>query len=67
MNQYTLILDYIKKHKSITPFDAFEHLGITKLATRISELRGKGIDIKDIWEKGVNRFGEEVKYKRYFK
>lgn len=66
MTQQDLILDYIHKHKSITPFEAFEKLGITKLATRISELRSKGIDVKDVWEEDTNRFGDEVKYKRYF-
>lgn len=66
MTQQDLILDYIRKHKSITPFEAFEKLGITKLATRISELRGRGVKVQDIWVKDVNRFGESVRYKRYF-
>lgn len=47
MTQHNLILDYIKKHKTITPFEAYDKLGCTKLATRISELRAKGIKIQD--------------------
>lgn len=49
MNQHSLILRYLKKHKKITPYQAFEELGITKLSTRISELRAKGIKIQDVW------------------
>lgn len=66
MTQHNLILDYIKKHKSITPFDAYERLGCTKLATRISELRAKGIKIQDVWQESYNRFGDKVRYKKYF-
>lgn len=66
MNQHNLILNYIKKFKSITPYEAFKDLGITKLSTRISELRLAGYDIPDEWVDDVNRFGESVRYKRYF-
>ena len=52
MTQKQEILEYIRKHGSITPMDAFP-LGITKLATRVSEMRSAGIEfdieiIKDI-------------------
>ena len=66
MTQQDLILNYIKKHKTITPYEAFEKLGCTKLATRISELREKGIKIRDCWEESYNRFGDKVRYKKYF-
>lgn len=39
------ILDHLAKHESITTFEAFSELGITKLTTRISELRRDGYDI----------------------
>lgn len=66
MTQHNLILDYIKKHKSITPFEAYDKLGCTKLATRISELRAKGIKIQDVWKEDFNRYGNKVRYKKYF-
>lgn len=50
MTQHNLILDYIKKHRTITTFEAYDKLGCTKLATRISELRAKGIKIQDVWQ-----------------
>ena len=36
MTQHNLILDYIKKHKSITPFEAYDKLGCTIFAQRFS-------------------------------
>ena len=66
MNQHTLILDFIRKYGTLTPYQAFECLGITKLATRISELRAKGAKIKDVWEENHNRYGKKVRYKKYY-
>lgn len=65
MTQHDLILNYLKKFRSITPYEAFKDLGITKLATRISEMRQEGYQFADVWVEDVNRFGENVRYKRY--
>lgn len=65
MNQRERILRYIDQNGSITPMDAFNDLGITKLATRVSELIASGVDIKKDKEHGKNRFGETVSYMRY--
>lgn len=40
--QYDQIYFYIKSYGSITPMKAFRDLGITKLATRISEMTRSG-------------------------
>ena len=66
MTQHEKIANYIKRFGSITPMDAFADLGITKLATRISEMRRMGIEIRDEWTRTKNRFGERVEYKRYY-
>lgn len=66
MTQHDLILRYLKRFKTITPYDAFKDLGITKLATRISEMKEKGYVFGDVWVEDINRFGEDVRYKRYF-
>jgi hypothetical protein len=42
--QHDLILQYIKDFGSITPLEAFAEFNITKLSTRIGEMREKGID-----------------------
>ena len=65
MTQQERILDYIDKHGSITPMDAFLDLGITKLATRVSELIRGGVRISKSQKSGKNRFGEPVRYMEY--
>ena len=59
------VLNYIKEFGSISPMEAFRDLGITKLATRISEMIKEGINIEKKREKAINRFGEPVYYMRY--
>lgn len=65
MNQRERIYDYIVVFGSITPMDAFNDLGITKLATRVSEMREEGVDIIGEWESTKNRYGKTVRYMRY--
>lgn len=65
MTQADKILQYIEIFGSITPMDAFEDLGITKLATRISEMRSEGMEIIGEWEEKRNRYGDPVRYMRY--
>ena len=65
MNQRERIDDYIVVVGSITPMDAFSDLGITKLATRVSEMREEGVDIIGEWESTKNRYGKTVRYMRY--
>ena len=59
------ILDYIRLHGSITPMDAFR-LGITKLATRVSEMRMVGIEFRIVIEKDKNQDGKPCRYARYY-
>lgn len=65
MTQHDLILNYLKKFRTITPYEAFKDLGITKLASRISEMKQEGYQFADVWVEDVNRFGENVRHKRY--
>lgn len=68
MNQYQRIINYIEDYGSITSMQAFEDLGITKLATRIGEMERAGmIELQHIRETGKNRFGETCSYIRYYK
>lgn len=59
------VIDYIKQYGSITPLDAFRDLGITKLATRVSELKREGYIFNQTYEGTKNRYGEPVHYMRY--
>lgn len=66
VNQRESILSYIDDFGSITPMDAFMDLGITKLASRVSELIHKdGIAISKTKEYARNRYGEKVHYMRH--
>lgn len=66
MTQHDAIIAYMREHSSITTYEAFEQLGITKLTTRISELRRAGFKIKSQVYSGLNRYGKPVTYNRYW-
>ena len=65
VTQLDRVIDYINKHKVITPMDAFHYLGITKLATVVSNGRRKGIPFIKEWGKGVNRYGKACEFMTY--
>ena len=65
MTQQKLVLQYIEDFGSITPMEAFSDLGITKLATRISEMRKQGMEFKIDMVKKKNRYGKPVRFARY--
>lgn len=65
MSQKLEVLTYIQKRKGITAMQAFMDLGITRLASRVYELRGDGHLILDYWIRVKTRAGREVKVKRY--
>ena len=65
-NQKYRILEYMRQHNGITPMEAFGELSITKLATRIGELIEDGHKIRKVWVDDVNRYGEHIRYMRYF-
>ena len=66
MTQCDRIIEYIKTFGSISPLEAFRDLGITKLATRISEMRKTGMEFEQEYMKSKNRFGEDVYFMRYY-
>lgn len=66
LTQCEKVLEYIKQFGSITTFDAFNEIGITRLGSRICDLRQKGYQIADRTETRKNRFGEKVHFKRYY-
>ncbi len=63
--QKQLIIKYIQDFGSITPMEAFGDLGITKLATRISEMRRDGMQFKIDTVKSKNRYGKTVHFAKY--
>lgn len=66
MTQAERIREYMHDFGSITPMDAFRDLGITKLATRISEMRANGEIIFGELVTYENRYKERRKFMRYW-
>ena len=64
-DQQYQILWYIAKFGSISPMEAFSDLNITKLSTRVSEMKVLGIHFDQGFEGRENRFGKKVRYMRY--
>ena len=64
------VYKYLQTHPYITVNDCKEILGTTELRKIVSDLRisliPEGYTIDDVWETSFNRFGDKVRYKRYF-
>lgn len=60
------IIEHIEKYGSITSFEAYMDLGITQLATRISELKEKGYEFETEWITKKNKDGAVVSFKKYY-
>lgn len=65
MTQHQLIMEHIDTFGSITPMEAFMEYGITKLATRVSELIRQGERISKEPAEAKNRYGQTVRFMRY--
>lgn len=64
--QNEMIYEHMKKHGSITSMEAFELYGITRLASRIHDLRNiYGVRIVSDSITKKNRSGKLVSYSRY--
>ena len=63
--QKELIFNYLSEFGSITPMQAFTDLGITKLATRISEMKRDGLRLRTEAVRSKNRYGKDTMYARY--
>ena len=60
------VLDYLKNNpRGLTQNEAKDLFGISKLSTPIHRLRESHI-IDGEYQKSKNKFGEPVKFKRYF-
>lgn len=65
MTQCEKIIAYMEAYGSISTMEAFTDLGITRLASRIHDLRRDGYSINGDIIRTKNRFGEPVHYMRY--
>jgi hypothetical protein len=59
------ILDYMRQFGSISTIEAFNDLGVARLASRIHDLKGQGYNIISETKTSKNRFGENTYFKVY--
>lgn len=65
MTQCELILKYLKDFGSITTFESYEELGITRLPSRINDLKNQGYEFNKDWVTKKNRYGKSISFLRY--
>lgn len=59
------VLDYMRDFGSITQHEASIDLGVSRLASRITELKKMGYPITSQMQPVKNRYGETCHVKRY--
>jgi hypothetical protein len=64
--QIKRILEYMKVNGSITHREAEIHCSVTRLPSRVYDLKNMGYPIKSKRERGLNQFGEKCNYNRYY-
>lgn len=65
MAQRDMVAKYIHDFGSITSWQAFADLGITRLSARIWELKRDGYFIAKERKETLNRYGKKVFYDKY--
>lgn len=65
IKQTERVITYIEEFGSITQAEAYNDLGVMRLASRISDLKRQGYPIASEVETVKNRYGEKRYIKRY--
>lgn len=65
MSQNQLIIQYLKEHKSITSYESFTELFVTRLASRIFDLKRLGYEFDEENITMKNRYGTSTTFKKY--
>ena len=63
--QKDMIIDYMKKHGSITRLDAATKLFVMELSSRIGELEDRGWEFEKTSEAHKNSYGQVKHFTRY--
>lgn len=59
------ILRHLRDYGSITQKEAYAEYGITRLASRINDLKKRGCRISSVTVEGKNRYGEATHFSLY--
>ena len=65
MTQKDMVLAHLEAYGKLTTFEAFTEYGITRLPSRICELRQEGYRIEGNYRTRPNRFGKKVSFCEY--
>lgn len=65
MTQKERLLNHLRMYKSINPLQAWQHLGIYRLAAAVLLLREDGINIRTTTSEVKNQFGEKCHVATY--
>lgn len=65
LTQCERIMRHLHDYGSITGAEAVSEYSIYRLASRICDLRQRGVPIKTAFRSGKNRYGERVTYAVY--
>lgn len=63
--QCEMIVQWLHDYGSITTFEAFVDLGITRLASRICDLNKQGYKFEKEFKTAKNRYGKLVSFLEY--
>lgn len=66
MTKTQAVLDWLKTHASISSMEAIQSFGATRLSAIIFNLRKRGYDIETVMVDGRDRFGNQMKFARYY-
>ena len=66
MTQKEMVLDYLRKHGSITTLESMKKLLILDLQSNIRYLRNEGYEITDEYITKKNIYGIRSTFKRYY-
>ena len=66
MNKHKAVLEWLKTHASISSMEAIENFGATRLSAIVFDLRKRGYNIETVMVDGRDRFGNQMKFARYY-
>lgn len=66
MTKTQAVLDWLKTYASISSMEAINNFGATRLSAIIFNLRKRGYNIETVMVDGRDRFGNQMKFARYY-
>jgi hypothetical protein len=66
MNKTTAVLQWLQSNASISSMEAIKQFGATRLSAHIFNLRKRGYNIETVMVDGRDRFGNPMRFARYY-